>query len=174
MRVIAGSHKGRRIVAPDGVEVRPTSDRARQATFNRLASMDLIDGGVFIDLFAGSGALGIEALSRGADRAVFVDSSRRSVDVVRANLVSLGIAGEARVVQSDAFRFLAGTDETFDVALVDPPYDFDRWDELLEVLPAAYAVVESDRPIELPASWAEVRSSRYGRATIAVIERERR
>ncbi len=136
--------------------------------------MDLIDGAVFVDLFAGSGALGIEALSRGAERVVFVDSSRGSIDVVRANLASLDLTVRARVVRGDAIRFVADADETFDVALLDPPYDFDRWDELFDVLPAAYAVVESDRPIEAPDEWVVVRSSRYGRATIAVLEHERR
>lgn len=174
MRVVAGTHRGRRLEAPDGLEARPTSGRAREATFNRLESLDLIDGSVVLDLFAGSGALGIEALSRGAAQVVFVDSSPRCVDAVRQNLSALGLTNQARVERSDAMRFLTDSTATFDLALLDPPYEFDGWGELLTRLPSEYAVVESDRAIAVPDGWVELKSSRYGRATIAVLERKER
>lgn len=174
MRVVAGTHGGRRLVAPEGIDSRPTTDRAREATFNRLESLDLVDGAVVLDLFAGSGALGIEALSRGAAQVVFVDSSPRCIETIRQNLETLDMSDRARVERGDAARFIVDTRATFDLALLDPPYEFDGWDELLAKVPAEFAVVESDRHIEAPPGWTELKSSRYGKATISVLEREQR
>src|SRR5919205_1062343 len=103
MRIIAGSHRGRRIAAPKGRDTRPTSDRVREAAFNLIGPVD--DASV-LDLYAGSGALGLEALSRGAARATFVDSDRDACRAVNANLDKLRLAG-ARVLCQDALRFLA-------------------------------------------------------------------
>jgi 16S rRNA (guanine966-N2)-methyltransferase len=173
VRVVAGTHRGRRLVVPKGTDVRPTSDRAREATFNRLTSMDLIDGATVLDLFAGSGALGIEALSRGAQHVTFVDSDRRAIATIRDNLSSLGLDEVATVVPSPALGYVSAG-RRHDLALLDPPYDFDGWDELLGVLPADVAMVESNRPIEAPDGWIELKSSKYGRAIIAVLERTER
>ena len=91
MRVVAGSARGRRLQTPPGLDVRPTTDRVREATFNALGSMGVVDGARVLDLFAGSGALGIEALSRGAEHVTFVDTSPRALEAVRANLAGCGL-----------------------------------------------------------------------------------
>ncbi|MGH8902913.1 MAG: 16S rRNA (guanine(966)-N(2))-methyltransferase RsmD [Egibacteraceae bacterium] len=120
MRVIAGSAKGRRLRAPRGRAVRPTSDRVREALFSSLG--DRIPGASVLDLFAGSGALGIEALSRGAGRAVLVERDPRAVAVIDENLERTGLAGRAQVVRDDAARFCQAPGTAFDVVFADPPY----------------------------------------------------
>src|SRR5438105_4260490 len=106
MRVIAGTAKGRRLQSPPGRQTRPTSDRVREAIFSSLESLGAVKGAAVLDLFAGSGALGIEALSRGAAPATFVDEDARAVTVVRANLEAAGFT--ATVIRSDALRYLDG------------------------------------------------------------------
>jgi 16S rRNA (guanine966-N2)-methyltransferase len=174
MRVVAGTHRGRRLAAPPGRAVRPTADRVREALF---AILGPLDGVRVLDLFAGSGALGIEALSRGAEGAVFVDADPRAVRAVRENLARLGL--EAPVHRADALRFLArhaaagGT--PFDLAFVDPPYSSaDRLAQpLSERLPAvltpnALIVTESDlrQPLTLALPLEDER--RYGDTRLAV------
>jgi 16S rRNA (guanine966-N2)-methyltransferase len=120
VRVVAGKHRGRRLKAPPGRNTRPTSDKVREALFSILGP---IDGRSVLDLFAGSGALGIEALSRGAQPVTFVESDRHAAQVIRGNLAALG--EEADVVVRDALAWLraapAGT--AYDLVLLDPPYD---------------------------------------------------
>jgi 16S rRNA (guanine966-N2)-methyltransferase len=171
MRVVAGSARGRRLLAPAGTGTRPTPDRVREATFNALGSLGAVQDATVLDLFAGSGALGIEALSRGAASATFVDQDRAAVAAVRANLESCGFSGRAEVVQAPAERFLAGAVRAgrgWDLALLDPPYGYRRWPELLEGLPAGLVVIESSEQVEVPADWAELRSKRYG-STVGLI-----
>src|SRR5918912_1696196 len=120
MRIIAGSRKGARIFAPRGAETRPTSDRVREAAFNLIGPLD---GATVLDLFAGSGALGLEALSRGAESAVFVDSDRDSCRTIARNLEKLRLHGA--VLCLDALRALAAetaAGREYDLVLVDPPY----------------------------------------------------
>ncbi len=121
MRVIAGSARGRRLAVPPGRAVRPTPDRVREALFSRLAAR--VEGAAVLDLYAGSGALAVEALSRGAGHAVLVERDRRSADVAAANLERAGVAPRARVARIDAARFAAEPrGGPFDLVLVDPPY----------------------------------------------------
>lgn len=175
MRVVAGSARGRRLVTPAGTDVRPTSDRVREAVFNALGSMDALVGATVLDLFAGSGALGIEALSRGASHVTFVDSSRRSLDAVRANLATCGFEGSATVVSSDALGWVRRAEVGhWDLALLDPPYSFDGWHELLAGLPADLAVVESDRAVDPPHGWRVLRERRYGGSVVGIIEKSDR
>jgi len=172
MRVIAGTARGRRLQAPDGRDTRPTGDRVREATFNALHSLGALEGATVVDLFAGSGALGIEALSRGAAHAVFVDSDRRAVQAIEANLRTTELADRATVHAVDAGRFLdraQAEGEHWDVALLDPPYAYEGWDVLLARLPAQLAVAESDRAIEPPAGWGVVRQRRYGSTLVTVL-----
>lgn len=118
MRVVAGIHKGRRLHAPPGRDTRPTSDRVREALFQLLGPLD---GARVLDLFAGSGALAIEALSRGAASAVLVESDPRAVAAIRRNLEPLGADAEVR--RSDALEFLGAYDGApFGLVLLDPPY----------------------------------------------------
>lgn len=133
MRVIAGAARGHPLSAPPGRTTRPTSDRVREALFSSLSAE--LPGAVVLDLFAGSGALGIEALSRGAEYTVFVDDDKRAVGTVLGNLAAVRLRARARVVQADAARFCAdprdalrvdrgrgGPPGAFDVILADPPY----------------------------------------------------
>lgn len=164
---MAGTARGRRIEAPPGSDTRPTTDRVREAVFNSLGSMDAVSGSTCLDLFAGSGALGIEALSRGAAHVTFVESDRRTADVIRRNLATLDLADRSTVVAGDVLHHL-GT-EAVDLALCDPPYAFDRWDELLGELRARVVVAESDREIAPPPPWRLGRSKRYGSTFVTFI-----
>jgi 16S rRNA (guanine966-N2)-methyltransferase len=168
VRVIAGAHGGRRLQAPRGAATRPTSDRVREALFSVLGAR--VDGAAVLDLFAGSGALGLEALSRGAAAVTFVDSAPAAVAAVRANLAALGVDAELR--RADALRFLETASRSqrhYDLVFLDPPYRLaERLGRpLSEALPAvlapgAWVVAESDRraPLELQLPLHDER--RYG------------
>jgi 16S rRNA (guanine966-N2)-methyltransferase len=172
MRIVAGELRGRLIEAPPGRDTRPTTDKVREAMFNALGSLDLVRDAVVVDLYAGSGALGIEALSRGAAEVVFVERDRAALRVLRENLDHLGLGDRARVQSGDAFA-LAGRLPA-DLVLADPPYDFDAWPELLAKLDAGFVVAESGRPLEEPVGadgWRAVRSKRYGRTWVTFFER---
>lgn len=169
MRVVAGLAGGRRLQAPPGRSIRPTSERVREALFASLGSLGVVEGARVLDLFAGSGALGIEALSRGAASATFVDSDARAVAAIRANLVAVKLEGT--VVRSDALDFLARTSDRFDLVLADPPYAFTDWLELLNLVPEGLAVLESGRALELPPEWDAVRSRRYGDSVVTLARR---
>lgn len=134
MRVITGSARGRRLLSPEGFDVRPTTDKVKESIFNIL-QFDLPDA-VVLDLFAGSGQLGIEALSRGAECCYFVDSSKKSLETVKANVDLCRFNDKAKVVFSDSFAFLKSTDCKFDIVLLDPPYNKQLCDRALELLSA--------------------------------------
>lgn len=143
----------------------------REATFNALTSLGAIEDATVLDLFAGSGALGIEALSRGASHATFIDNDPKALAVVRANLAATGLADRATVARGDARRRAAAP--AVDLALLDPPYAFgdDAWAALLESLDAGLVVVESDRDVPLPGGWRVLRSKRYGGTVVTIAER---
>jgi 16S rRNA (guanine966-N2)-methyltransferase len=142
--------------------------------FNALGSLEAVDGATVLDLFAGSGALGIEALSRGAAHTTFVDSDLAAVDAVRANLAATGLTAQATVHRREWRSFLTSGATTFGLVLLDPPYDFDAWTELLEALepPVAGGIVvaESDRPIDPGPAWMVVRAKRYGTTVVSFFE----
>ena len=167
MRVVAGSLGGRRINAGDSENLRPTADRVREAMFNSLYSLGAIADSVVLDLFAGSGALGIEALSRGAARAFFVENDRLALAVLRENLETLGLAERATVVPADATAFLPRA-QPYDLLLLDPPYTFDRWPELLGGVRDSVVAIESDREVELPEAWVAHRVRRYGGTVVTL------
>jgi 16S rRNA (guanine966-N2)-methyltransferase len=169
MRVVAGTARGRRLKAPPGRGVRPTSERVREALFGALGSLGAVEGARVLDLFAGTGALGIEALSRGAAAATFVDDDPASVAAVEANLAATGLIGA--VVRRDVLRYLASTQGEYDLALVDPPYAFDKWEQLLAALPAPTAALESGRPLEVGPGWEVVRARRYGDTRLTIVRR---
>ena len=171
VRVVAGSARGRRLDAPAGLDTRPTADRVREAMFNALASMGAIHDADVVDLFAGSGALGIEALSRGARRCAFVERSHAAVAVVRANLAATGLDARGTVVVADALAWCRATIERFDLVLADPPYAFDDWDALLAIAPAGLIVAESDRAITAPPGWKTARERRYGTTVTTFLTR---
>jgi 16S rRNA (guanine966-N2)-methyltransferase len=169
MRVVAGELRGRRIEAPPGNDTRPTTDKVREATFNALGSLDLIRDAVVVDLYAGTGALGIEALSRGAASCTFVERDRTALRTLRANLDHLGLKERSAVMTGDARVLAPGLPA--DVVLADPPYGFDAWPELLAAVRADFVVAESAREIEPPPGWEAVRSKRYGRTWVTFLER---
>lgn len=165
MRVVGGSERGRPLRSPKGADIRPTSDRVREAIFNMVA----VDGCAVVDLFAGTGALGIEALSRGATSATFVEKDRAAAALVQANLDALGLAGRGRVVRLDVLRWLEVPPPTpVDVAFADPPYAFDQWATLLERLDAGLVVAESDRELDLGERWRLLKRKRYGSTVVHV------
>ena len=120
MRVTGGIGKGRKLKVPAGLRVRPTSDKVKQALFNILG--EKVEGVHFLDLFAGIGGIGIEALSRGADRVVFVDDSRESLHVLMQNIEQTGFSKRAQIVASKVETFVKRTSEQFDIVFLDPPY----------------------------------------------------
>jgi 16S rRNA (guanine966-N2)-methyltransferase len=126
LRVIAGTARGRRLAAPPGENVRPTQDRVREAVFSALDARGFVDGATVLDLYAGTGALAIEALSRGAARALLVERDPRALEVIRANLDTTTFAARARVEVRDVGAFVASRpprEAPFDLVLSDPPYD---------------------------------------------------
>lgn len=175
MRVVAGTLRGRSIVAPDGDSTRPTTDRTREAVFNALASLDVVEDAVVVDLFAGSGAMGIEALSRGARRCTFIERDRRALDAIRTNVTKLGVSDRANVVAGDVFANVVAQ-RLADLVIADPPYDFEQWSDLLRVVtpalaPGGLVVAESGREIEVPDGWEVRRARKYGRTWVAFLER---
>lgn len=209
MRVVAGAARGRRLAAPPGAVTRPTPDRVREAVFNSLNSIGVLSGCRVLDLYAGTGAMGIEALSRGAAHAVFVERHPEALAALRSNLVATGLEGRAEVVAAEVDDYLrahavharaavapladrhhgpdfaAGAEPAhgsdfplssadrrhglnFDLAVVDPPYDFDGWADLLPRLPAAVVVIESNRDIEAPETLRVHRRRRYGSTVVTL------
>ena len=174
MRIVAGSRKGHRIDAPKGLATRPTGDRVREAAFNLIGRVDGID---VLDLYAGSGAMGLEALSRGAARVVFVEADRAACRTIERNLDRLRLTG-ATVLWDDAVRALAAETAArrrYDLVLVDPPYE--AWPELeprlARYLPAVLAeggllVVETSARVEPSLPLEERTSRRYGSARLTL------
>jgi 16S rRNA (guanine966-N2)-methyltransferase len=177
VRVVGGIARGRSLKAPASATVRPTSARAREAIFDALGHIGGVDGASVLDLFAGSGALGIEALSRGASSAIFVDHDRSALEVVEKNLTTtrLGQPGgdtKVRLIRRDAVSYLANGSH-FDLAFVDPPYTYEQWPKILRFLDAEIAVLESNQPIELGDRYELYRSYRYGGTLVDIVRRER-
>ena len=179
MRIVAGTRKGARIFAPRGMDTRPTGDRVREAVFNLVGP---VDGAIVLDLYAGSGAMGLEALSRGAASAVFVETDRDACGTIKRNLDKLGLDG-AEIACSDTLRFLAAESSRpkrgrFDLILVDPPYDVveSLAVRLALYLPAVLAenglvVLESSARDEPGLPPLEQRTSRrYGSARVTLFE----
>jgi 16S rRNA (guanine966-N2)-methyltransferase len=174
VRVIAGTHGGRRLTAPPGSRTRPTSDRVREALFSILGAR--VDGARVLDLFAGSGALGIEALSRGAESAVFVDDAPAAIRAIRANLEALDLSADVR--RGDALRFLgaaSGDGAQYDLLFLDPPYRLadtlaGRLSEAIPAVlaPGAVAVAESDRRAPLALDLPLLDERRYGDTLIRI------
>lgn len=167
MRVVAGIAGGRRLVAPAGTDVRPTSDRVREAMFNALESLGALEGSRVLDLYAGSGALGIEALSRGAASVTFVDDFAAARRAVATNLASIGFSDRADLRPDDARRYLAASESRYDVVLLDPPYAFAGWPRLLVGASARLGdggviVAESGTDVGPAPGLTVVRLRRYG------------
>ena len=176
LRIVGGAAKGRRLAAPPR-GTRPTSERAREALFNSLAALIDLDGARVLDLFAGSGAVGLEALSRGAAAVTLVEDDHSAAEVIRRNAEVVGLPG-TRVVQRKAAAYLAGAAESFDLVFADPPYAFDE-DDLAALLVALAergwlapdAVVVLERPARggeplWPDVIETIKQRRYGEGVL--------
>jgi 16S rRNA (guanine966-N2)-methyltransferase len=181
MRVIAGEAKGRRLRGPRGTEVRPTSDKVKEALFSILG--DRVKDARMLDLFAGAGGIGIEALSRGAAHLDFVESDEALADILEQNLTACGFSARAEVHRSDAFRFIKQIRRPYDLVFADPPYHTWQLKKLLPVLgrgvmitPDGLTVVEHFRKIKLPTRIGHletVRSYEYGDTILTLYRREK-
>lgn len=174
MRVITGSARGRRLITREGDDVRPTTDRVKEAMFSILQFE--LEGRRVLDVFAGSGQLGIEALSRGAQSATFLDSAKESVAVIKKNVEATGFLDKSSIVQSDSLSYLRRTNETFDIIIMDPPYNSGLLQKALPLAveitaPGGVIVCESLKEEELPekvGNFVLSRSYRYGRTSLSV------
>jgi 16S rRNA (guanine966-N2)-methyltransferase len=181
MRVIAGDNGGRRLVAPPGRATRPTSDRVREAIFSMLESSLLdtsltggaatLEGAAVWDLFAGSGAMGIEALSRGAAHVTFVEQARSAVSAVRANLAALGYGPQrSTIVAADVLNWVGPAQGKVDLVMADPPYAWQGWDVLLVRLEHLRPLVlaETGSDLALAPGWQALRAKRYGGTVVTL------
>ena len=188
MRIISGSAKGRKLFTPKNMRVRPTADRVKEALFNILASMIGDFGGIrVLDIFAGTGNLGIEVLSRGGTRAVFLDNHRDSAALIRKNLEMLGFAESARIIVQDAvvaLKTLAKQECPFQLVFLDPPYRLGLTEKVLEQLAtsalinhASIVVAEFSSLEDIPTSYGELAEFDrrvYGDTAIAFLNLTRR
>lgn len=169
MRVITGSLRGKKLITLDGIDVRPTTDKVKEAIFS-IIQFDL-PGASVLDLFAGSGQLGIEALSRGAKHCVFVDKSRESIAVIKENVESCKLNQSARVLNYDAVEYLKMSPGGFDIALLDPPYEQGLIEKSLTLLESKMAdgglvICEHETGLDLPEEFGRLKlrkKYRYGK-----------
>ncbi len=177
MRIITGSKRGKKLITLEGEQVRPTTDRVKESLFNILQFQ--LEGRRFLDLFAGSGQIGLEALSRGAVLCVFVDASKESVRVVEKNVQSTGMGDRAKVVGSDFAAYLSGCRERFDIAFLDPPYHSGLLERALlltaqRMNPGGVILCEHPKDETLPETAGEFelfRSYRYGKIMLTSYQR---
>ncbi len=180
MRVITGSARGKRLITPDGRDVRPTPERVKEGLFSAL-QFD-IEGRRVLDLFAGSGQLSVEALSRGAKSAVLVDNSAASIKIARANIENCGFSDKAKIIQSDFSAFCAMCRDTFDIVFLDPPYaEGLLMPALKAVLPLVsdYGFIICEHPSEVKpdesvGGFKISKSYRYGKVYVSVYRKEDR
>ena len=170
VRVVAGELRGRRIESPEGNTTRPTTDMAREAIFNSLGSHYDLAGARIVDCFAGTGALGIEAISRGAGHVTFIERDKRALDTLKHNIDSLGITDRSTIVRGDALTQVAQCKDAT-LVLADPPYDFAKWAEFLAAVPCNLVVAESGAPVAAPDGWEVLREKRYGRTHVTFLRR---
>ncbi len=174
MRVITGSARGRRLKTLDGLEVRPTADKVKEAVFS-IIQFD-IEGSAVLDLFSGSGQLGIEALSRGVKSCVFVDSSRAALDITRENISAAGFRDSSETINSDGINYLRMCRKEFDITLLDPPYRKGLIEQALPLLEGHMSargviVCEHEKGLVLPESAGTMikhKVYRYGKTEVTV------
>ncbi|MDQ6419304.1 16S rRNA (guanine(966)-N(2))-methyltransferase RsmD [Paenibacillus sp. LHD-117] len=181
MRVISGAAKGRPLKAVPGNNTRPTTDKVKEAIFSMIGPY--FDGGAALDLFAGTGGLGIEAWSRGVERVVFVDREKISIDIIRHNVAAAGAERAAEIYRNDAERalkVLAKRSLKFDLVFLDPPYRMTTMDQLMTEMaekdmlePDAVVVVEHDAEVDYPeelVSFRQIRQAKYGDTAVTIYE----
>lgn len=173
MRVITGTARGRRLETLEGEDVRPTTDRVKEAVFSIIQFET--EGRTFLDLFAGSGQMGIEAISRGAKEAYFVDSSKKSVATIRRNLAATKFEMQSKVFQMDYHSFLAMNSKEFDIAFLDPPYSTGTLQEAMELVAEVMrdtGIIIAENPLneEISENYGDFvldRQYRYGKIKIS-------
>ena len=181
MRVITGAARGCRLLELEGLETRPTTDRVKEGVFSAL-QFD-IEGRRVLDLFAGTGQMGIECLSRGADFAVFVDQRKDAFEVIKKNLALTNLRDRAQVIHGDARDFVTRTSQRFDLVFLDPPYASGLLEELLERVTASgfdilnpYGIIvaehPADRRLAVPAGCRLRKTYRYGKIAVTLFRRE--
>ncbi len=181
MRIITGSARGRRLMAPVGTDVRPTAEVTKEAVFSAIHFE--VAGARMLDLFAGTGQMGLEAISRGARSVTFVENSRSSLEALRANIAACGFEQQCRVVAMEAIGFLKLGGGEYDIAFIDPPYNQGLVQAALplvatQMAPSGVILCETDRHEELPkevGSFRLIKTRRYGKAmihTYRVLEEE--
>ena len=176
MRIISGTARGLKLQSPEGLDTRPTLDNVKEAIFSMLFLK--CRGARVLDLFAGSGALGIEALSRGAQSAVFVDANPKACSVIKANLEKARLSENADVFGMDAAKYLHREQEGFDIIFLDPPYALGLYDEVLELIyarklltPDGVIVCEFDNGINVDIkNYRLLKDKRYGRVCVSILE----
>ena len=174
MRVITGEARGCRLETLQGDEVRPTTDKVKEAIFSAI-QFD-IPGRKFLDLFAGSGQMGIEALSRGAEEAYFIDASRKAIDITRKNLATAKLYSKGKVFHTDSFSFINSTDELFDIVFLDPPYEKGILQEILPIVAkkvkkTGIIIAESSEKEELLQNYDDFtldRTRHYGKILVSI------
>ena len=179
MRVISGSARGRRLKELQGMDTRPTTDKVKESLFNIIQFE--IEGRSVLDLFGGTGQLGIEALSRGAERCTFVDARREAAALIRENLKATGLEKAGRVVQGDAISFLSGCRERFGVIFLDPPYQSGLLEQAMETIAAfdilgEHGIMICESPLEqvlpdLSQPYERGKDYRYGKIKLTVYRR---
>lgn len=176
MRIVGGKYKGRTLLQFDGEDIRPTSDKVRESLFNIIQFK--IYGKSFLDLFCGTGAMGIEALSRGAAEVVFNDYSKKSLSLLKKNLEKVKVEGGYSVINYDAVSFLNGNQKTFDFIYVDPPYKSDLGIKCLNAISNSLnvggtVIFEDEKPFMDKIDGLKITDSRkYGRVHLTFFEKE--
>jgi len=178
LRVISGSARGKKLECPEGIDIRPTLDRVKESVFNMIA-FDIADATV-LDLFSGSGALGIEALSRGACHCVFVDKSSQSIDATRKNIEATRFGDASCVINADSIDFIKKTGKTFDIIFIDPPYESELYESSLRAIKDSgilsddgFIVLEYDVNTTPPfktSGFEIVKDKKYGRVKILIMK----
>lgn len=174
MRIVAGTHGSRKLNTLDGDNTRPTGDKVRAAMFSRIGPF--FGGGVFLDLFAGSGACGLEAISRGMDKSVFVEKNPKAQKIIQKNIELLDEKDKAQLIKGDAIKMFDSLQETFDVIFLDPPYQFPGLETLIEhivqsnkVTDQTDLIIETDSKTVLKdtyGSFERVQNKSYGLASL--------
>ncbi len=171
MRIISGSLKGRKLIPPKGLEVRPTADRAKETLFNIVCSRYSLEGTKVLDLFCGTGAVGFECISRGADEVVFVDLNTQ---LVAKNAAHLKVEDHCNIIRADSLKYVESSHGKFDFLFADPPYDFQNYEQLV----MRSVLISKVTILEHPASYAAgdstksnlILSRKAGRAHFSIFE----
>ena len=176
MRVIAGKFKGRSLFQPKDTAVRPTTDRVKENIFNLIQFR--VPGSAFLDLFGGSGAMSVEAASRGAARIVTVDNSRESVALIKRNFDKVGVGREAQILETDYASALKRSQGPFDIIFADPPYHADFYQDIFTAITAAHALKEegilvfehaTERALPTVDGWETIDTRKYGSVTVSIL-----